>query len=343
MPGLPFPGALQSARQALKRLMTAAPRPAALTVGLDIGSTSIKVIALGARNVAGPRPIVAQGLVPVEAGHEADASQGIKTALGQLQRPIREVNVGVSGQWVIIRIVEMPTMSAAEMRQALPFEAQRQLPFNLQDVVIDGVVLGPAAPKKSWVLVVACKKELVQRRVEGVKRAGVEVALVDVDALALANGFLAGSTTRPEGTHALVNIGAQLTNLVIFHGAIPYLVRDIPWGAEKLIRSAAEQAGVEASAVRQALGAEEVRPDVFSALKVSSEVLVTEIQLSFDYFENQFGHPPADLLVSGGLGQSGSFLQALKSHLAQPVTPWTPVKELSGQFAVAYGLALRTT
>ena len=48
------------------------------------------------------------------------------------------------------------------------------------------------------------------------------------------------------------------------------------------------------------------------------------------------------ILISGGVGQSQGFLDALKAHLTQPIAPWLPVSGLSSQFTVAYGLALRT-
>ncbi len=343
MPSAPFANALQPAAQLLKRLTTIAPKEAKLTVGLDIGSSAVKVVALGPRKGSGARPIIGQHLVPVTAEAETDASEAIKVAVTALPVPIRSVNLSVSGQWVIMRIVEMPTMKPTETKQALPFEAQRYLPFNIQDVVIDGAVLGPADANKSWVLIVACKKELIERRLDWTRRAGLEAALIDVDALAVANALLTSTDGRqPDKTYALLNVGAQLTNLVILKGNSPYLVRDIPWGGEKLARTTAEQLGVEAAAVKEQLLTGRASPELLSAMKVVSEGLVTELQLSFDYFENRFGQPPDEVLLSGGMSQSTGFLEALKGHLTtQPVSPWTPAKGLSGQFVVAYGLALR--
>ena len=342
---MPAPKLLKNVQpliQFLKHLTTIAPQEPTLTVGLDLGSSSIKAIALGARKGAAQRPILGQSLTPLQAGQEVDASESMKTAIAGLNLSTKAINLSVSGQWVVIRIVEMPTMSPREVKQALPFEAQRYLPFNVNDVLIDGVVLGPADANKSWVLIVACKKELIDRRLDWAKRVGLDVALVDVDALALANAFLASGGGRNKETMcALMNVGAQLTSLLIFQGATPYLVRDIPWGGEKLARNTAEQLGMEAAAVTQQLLQGQVTPEMANALKLSTETLVTELQLSFDYFENRFGQPPESVLVSGGLSQCEGFITALKSHVTQPVTPWSPVQGLPGQFAVAYGLALR--
>jgi len=341
---MPFATHLLPAVQFFKRLTQITPREPKITMGVDIGSTSVKVVALGPRKGSVARPIIGQHVRPLEAGQEVDASDALKAAVGALQLPLRAVNLSVSGQWVIIRVVEMPVMKPAEMKQALPFEAQRYLPFPIQDVVIDGASLGPADANKMWVLIVACKKELLDRRIDWTKRAGLEVALIDVDALALANSFLAQANGRAStGTRALINVGAQMTNLVVFKGDVPYLVRDIPWGGDKLARGAADQLGTEVETVKRELLQGQVGREVQEAMRLTSEALSAELQLSFDYFENRFGQPPEDILVSGGLSLCAGFLEALKSHVTQTLSPWTPGSGLTGQYAVAYGLALRTS
>jgi len=342
MAPLPFASAVAPLSDFFQRLTRVSLKEPKITLGVDIGSAAVKVVALGPRRGGSARPILGQQLVPLPAGQETDASEAVKSAVAALHVPLRTVNLSVSGQWVIMRVVEMPTLKPDEMKQALPFEAQRYLPFNVQDVVIDGAVLGPSDANKSWVLIVACKKELLQRRIDCIKRAGLDAALIDVDALALANSLLVqGNGRLKEGTRALVNVGAQMTNVVVFKDTIPYLVRDIPWGGEKFVRSIADQLGKESAAVAQELMQGEPSREVLDAMKPTTESLVAELQLSFDYFENRFGHPPDELLVTGGLSLCAGFVEAVKSHLTQTVSVWTPASGLSGQFTVAYGLALR--
>jgi type IV pilus assembly protein PilM len=326
----------------LRRLTRVPTKEAKFALGVDIGASAVKVVALGPRKAGGARPLLGHELVPIAGGPEANPADAVKAAVAALKVPTRTVALSVSGPWVIMRVVELPRMKADEMKQALPFEAQRYLPFNVEDVVIDGVALGPADESKDWVLIVACKKELIERRLDCARAAGLEVAVIDVDALALTNSFLAGRNGgKTEGIRALVDVGLQLSNLVVFKDQMPYLVRDIPWGAEKLARAVADQAGVEAAAVAEALAKGELSEAMRAALPAACEPLVTELQLSFDYFENRFGHAPAELLITGGLSQCTPFLEALKGHVAQSVTAWAPLQNLSGQFTVAYGLALR--
>ena len=331
--------------QFLKQFSKVKPKEAKLTVGVDIGSSALKVVALGPKRALGARPVVGHHLVELGDSPESQVVPALHEAMNALNLSSKAVNLSVSGQWVIIRIVEMPALKPEELRQALPFEAQRYLPFSAQDVVLDGAMLGPAEGGKMWVLIVAAKRDLLERRIVWIKQAGLEPAVVDVDALAAGNAFVACTNSKAlSGTHALVNIGAQLTNLVIFKNEVPYLVRDIPWGGVKFLRNVAEQLGSEEAQIATQLkqgGAPSQQ--VLDAMKVTTESLTVELQLSFDFFESRFGPPPAELMVSGGMSLCAGFMDALKGHVAQAVTLWAPDGEgLSSQFAVAYGLALRS-
>ncbi len=344
MPTAPFANRVQDAVRLLTRLAQSHAKEPKLSVGLDIGSSTVKVVGLGPPNPIGGRSLLGQAMAMIPNAAESNIPDAIKETLRTFRLPVKTVHIGVSGQFVIMRVVEMPKLAPQELAQALPFEAQRHLPFNIQDVVLDGVVLGPAEGNNVWVLIVACKREFVERRIGWLKQAGLEPASVDVDALAVANAFLSQANGQPRaGTHALMNVGAQWTHLVILKADVPYLIRDIPWGAEKLIQHLVEQRGLDATAVATQLKeSSSVSNELAEALKGACELLTTELQLSFDFFENRFGPPPERVLVSGGLSQCASFLEALKAHVAQPAVPWTPTNELSGQLTVAYGLALRS-
>ena len=342
-PALSLPQPLQSAWGVLKRLGAIQPKETKVAVGLDVGSSSIKAIALGPQKTLGGRRVLGQQIVDVAAAQESAIPEAIRQAIVGLHLPsLKLVTMAVSGQWVIMRILEMPTLTPAEFRQALPYEAQRSLPFNVQDVVLDGMILGSSG-SKMWILMVACKRDFLERRLGWVKQAGFDVAAVDVDALALTNAFVdqADHNGRAEAP-ALINVGAQWTNVAVLKAGVPYLIRDIPWGTEKLVQHATSHAGMDPAAVTAQLkDSSPLAPQMLDVLAAGCEPLIEELQLSFDFFESHFGPSPNQLILSGGLSQSAAFLEALKKHLTQPVIPWPFAQRLPSQFVIAYGLALR--
>ncbi|MBI4322677.1 MAG: pilus assembly protein PilM [Candidatus Omnitrophica bacterium] len=342
----PLPPFVQSGWQLLKHLATVKPQAPKATIGLDIGSSSVKAVALGPRIGSGMRPLLAQQDVPLTEMTDASVQAAVQQAVGALGVPLKTVNLSVSGQSVIMRVVEMPKLAPQEFAQALPFEAQRYLPFTIQDVVLDGVALGATDGQKLQVLIVACRRDFLERRVAWIRQSGLEPGVIDVDALANVNAWMdrrADGQAR-SGTHAVANLGAQWANLAIVKDGQPFLVRDIPWGAAHLVKQMAEHLGRQESAIRAHLAqaSSALAPELVEAMRSGCEALAADLQLSFDFFENHFGTPPDRVALSGGLVRCPGFLEALSQHLAQPLTAWEPREGLASDMAVAYGLALRT-
>ncbi|MBI3320441.1 MAG: pilus assembly protein PilM [Candidatus Omnitrophica bacterium] len=344
MTPLPFAQAARSGWQLLTRLTSAISHEPKFTIGVDIGSSAVKTVALGSRKASGTPPLLGHHHVALNNASDTEISAAIKAAVSALSVPARTVTCSVSGPAVILRVVEMPAMNPDELVQALPIEAQRHLPFNVKDVVLDGAILGPAEEHKIWVLIVACKREHVAHRMQLVQQAGLAVGCLDVDALALTNALLQHANGRtPTAPRAIINVGAEQTNLVVLRADTPDLIRDIPWGAAKLMHHVAEHVGRSAAEVAAQLEhPAPLSPELQAALTAACESITADLQLSFDFFENRFGVSPNQVLVSGGLSHCAGFLEGLRGHLTQPISAWSPVSELSGAYTIAYGLALRT-
>ncbi len=341
----PLPKLARSGWQFLQRVATVAPPPPKATIGLDIGSCSVKAVTLGPKAASGGRVLLGHHEVVLTETSDTAIRSAIQQAVAALAAPLKTVNLSVSGQSVIMRIVDMPKLAPQELVQALPFEAQRYLPFNVQDVVLDGVAVGSTDGQKLQVLIVACRRDLLERRLAWIKESGLEPGVVDVDALAMVNAWAEHRNGQQrQGTHAMANVGSEWTNLAIVKEGQPFLVRDIPWGSSKLVKHMAEQLGCQESAVASQIvqGSGVLAPEFVEAMRVSCEALAADLQLSFDFFENHFGMSPDDVALSGGMARCAGFLEALSQHLAQPLTAWESREGLATHMAVAYGLALRT-
>ena len=139
-------------------------------VGLDIGSDVVKAIELTEFGDQlcitgfGQKQIQSKDAIAdtvVETFREA----GIKS---------RRVATAVSGRSVIVRYINMVNMSDEELRNAMRFEADKYIPFELDEVVLDcakleefGSAEGPdGAEGEMKVLLVAVKRNLIDEHVE---------------------------------------------------------------------------------------------------------------------------------------------------------------------------------
>ena len=140
-----------------------------LSIGLDIGSSAIKLVKL--KFLKDKVELFDFILEPVNT-NLVETLRNIKVAKG-----IQAVNIGVCGSSTVIRYVSFPKMNALELKQALKFEAQKHIPFTMEEVNLDGYILQEGLPdNKMLVLIAAVKKELINQRIKLIEDAGLSAA-----------------------------------------------------------------------------------------------------------------------------------------------------------------------
>ncbi|MEE8143260.1 MAG: pilus assembly protein PilM, partial [Planctomycetota bacterium] len=150
-------------------------------VGLDIGSSEVKAIEL--TDFGDTVKITGFGCGRVDAPeHRAEVinevlqTAGIKT---------RRVATAVSGRSVIVRYIALPPMTEEEVRHALPYEADKYIPFDTDEVSIDGQILEEfeedvGGERKCRVLMVAVKKDLLQEHSSLIMETGLIPVSIDI-------------------------------------------------------------------------------------------------------------------------------------------------------------------
>jgi type IV pilus assembly protein PilM len=206
-------------------------------VGLDIGSSSIKAVQLKKRG----RELELAALGLAELGPDAVVDGAIMDALGvssAIQKifadnGIQNQNVAssVSGSPVIVKRINVAAGSEAELPEAVPAEAQRQLSSNISELNLTYQLLGPSTALKALdVLLVAARREKVSEYTGVLNQAGKNPVVIDVDALAVQNAFETAYPQERGRTIALLNIGASLTNVDVVRDGVPLFTRDISVG-----------------------------------------------------------------------------------------------------------------
>ena len=205
-------------------------------VGLDIGSSAIKLVELkaskgGRFNLlhAAHAPLSPEAIVE---GTVMDSSLVVEAA----QRMIQEQSVknpafgiSLSGISVAIRKIQVPAMSDAELAESIHWEAEQYLPFDVNEVKLDYVVLGGDSDTVD-VLLVAAKKDRIADYTGIITQLGKIPALVDVDVFALQNAYEHNYGLPQDKVLALVNVGAHIMNVNILARGQSVFWRDIVFG-----------------------------------------------------------------------------------------------------------------
>jgi type IV pilus assembly protein PilM len=252
-------------------------------------------------------------------------------------------------------------MKGEELKRALKFEAQKHIPFSIDEVNLDSYILKEdLSDNKMFVLLAAVKKELIEQRLKLIEQAGLKTNIIDMDSIALINAFNFNYPKEDKAGHnvmALLNIGAAMSNLNILEDGIPRLSRDISNAGNNFTQKIMDVFGLDFNlAENLKLNPDKERLDkASSAIEAALTVLATEIRISCDYYESQNVSSVSKIFVSGGSVLFTGLKEMLAELLGIEVEFWDPlkriniqdtidsgkVKALSSQLAVAVGLALR--
>jgi len=293
----------------------------------------------------------------------------------------KSVTIGVSNQKVVVRLLDFPHMEPEDLQGAINFEAQDHIPMPLDEAVLDYVVLGPREEQSDLdrVLVVAAQREMISRYTSAVRTGGLRPAGVDVKALSLTRSTLPDTFFGEDGAVLLLDVGAEITNLVVADGGNPVLTRFVPVGLGDFVAAVAELTDLpDDEAERQALNArvrlgneqdEEIQAepeedsfdpalayDVRRGLENAAQALADEVQRSIEHHRAQEAASEVSrVLLSGEAALIPGLDRYLGELLSVPTGRGNPVEKLSanrsnvsdGQLramepvlAIAFGLAM---
>ena len=330
-------------------------------LGLDVGTSSVKAVELTR---------VGQGLVITGMGKsEIEGPEAMGEAITKAMRDggikSKRVVSSVSGRSVIHRQVPMMSIPDAELKQAMEYEADKYIPFDVSEVQLDAQRLreggddaaqAPAGQMK--VLLVAAKKSLIEEHIHLLQSVGLSPAVVDVDFLALGNAFELRNISlgiNDNEVRALVDIGASKTDINIMRGNVSFFQREIFMAGNDLTEAVAKRFGEDPKDV------EKMKKDPGGALESMQDAMLpvledigSETRLSFDYHENQYNQEVKEVYISGGSVLFPGIDTMLTQIFNLPVKVWDPTEGLeitsfnssgmggaNSDMAIALGLASR--
>jgi type IV pilus assembly protein PilM len=344
-------------------------------VGLDIGSHSLKAIELHAKRKgkkdvfevarAGYTPLPHDSIVEGAIIDSAAVVETIKDVFAKAKITNKDVVISISGNAVIIKKIALPAMENEELAESIIWEAKHNIPYPYEETNVDYAILRPppGEERNLAILLVAVKKDKIAAYSNVISQVRKNLVAVEVDAFALYNAL---ETNYPdefaEKTTALVNIGANITTIVIVERRIPQLFRDLSIGGLYFIENIRKDLNLSYEDAELLLqGGEPASApaaDVEALLAMNVKGLLDDVEktLSFYAVEEKREKKIEEIFLSGGMANFRNIAEAFEKKFNVKTTLFDPFRKVAYNekklnpvyyqrmapfFAVAVGLATR--
>lgn len=206
-------------------------------LGLDVGSHAVKAVELRQ---------TLRGLEPVQMRiHETSA--GAEELAESLQHFLRthmlskeHVTCAIPGDRISLRRLEFPFRDQKRLAAAVPFEVESEIPFDIDDVIVDWQVL-EGQRTHSVVAAAVAQRADVARLLGSLVEAGCQPRILEAEGLVLANlASLYGWT----GVRLLVDIGHRKSTFCLIRDGRPLAARTVPIGGLAITRELARATGL---------------------------------------------------------------------------------------------------
>ena len=188
--------------------------------GLDIGSSSVKLVQLSGKTVAvsviavNPVGRVGVDLVPVE---QSSLTEVIKNILADNKIKTGRCVVSIPESLVFSRVMLFPVMSSPELATAIRFEAEQVIPYPIDKLELSWVVLykpkNVLSGEKMRVLVVAVPSKISNAYVNFMDTLGLEVVRMENEIVSLTRSLI--TARKLPGVSLVADLGFANTKFVV--------------------------------------------------------------------------------------------------------------------------------
>jgi len=283
-------------------------------IGLDISSTSVKLLELG--RVGERYRVESYAVVPLPA-HAVEEKNlvdveavgaAISRAVKRAGTRTKNVTAAVAGSAVISKIISMPaSLTDQEMADQLSLESDQYIPYPMEEINMDFEVIGPTENNEDMVdvLLAASRSENVAVRVAACELAGLTTKVIDVEAFAMEAAFTLLDQQLPDNgmgkTIAIVDIGATMTTLSVSNDFNIIYTREQVFGGKLLTEEIQNRYGLsyeEAGMAKRTGGL----PDDYDKeiLNPFKDSLVQQVSRSLQFFFSSSQHATVDHIVLAG-------------------------------------------
>ena len=334
----------------------------ATVVGLDLDPSHIAAAEVHSN---GSIAVTRGAIAPLRPGVLRDGEASDPSALAAALKELFEENdlpkrvrLGIANQRIVVRSLDLPVIEdpkglAAAVQQMAP----DHIPMPMDEAIVDfqslGVVDTPQGPR-SRVVIVAVRREVIDRLVSATREAGLEVEGIDLAAFGMVRALAPAAV---DGAVLYINV-AGLTNVAVANASGCLFTRAAAGGLDASVNTLAERRGLTAEHSRQwlqhvglhaPLDGVEGDPDLVAGARAVLEEgvhqLADTVRNSLNFYRMQESAEQVETgVLTGPAVAIPGFTEALSEQLRLPLSPAVVATEDEeadlGRLTVAAGLAV---
>ena len=320
-------------------------------VGLDIEPGYVSAVETSPHSVAVRRAAFME-LPPdvVKDGEVVDPE-----ALGTLLRDFfaehelgTRVRVGLANQRIVMRTIDLPPITDEKaLASAIRFQAQEHIAMPLDQAVLEHQSLGlvgTAEGPRSRVVLVAARRDMVERLLDALRIAGLTPEGIDLAAFALIRALRAPEDG--DDPIAYINLGS-VTNIAVASETDCLFTRVIPYGIDAVSSELSGRRGLTAEHSRgwlrhvglgvpvdQLTGEPDIVRATREVLEEGVARIAAEVRATLDFYSAQTGGRPTQIAVATG---PGAAIPGLVDQLAEDLRIPVSVRIVPEGQVGAYG------
>jgi general secretion pathway protein L len=300
-------------------------------LGIDIGSYSIKVAELerGYRDfhLIGffEQPILSQEAL----GREGATTQALIKLFEEYNLPRDQIYTSLPGQTSSLRVIDLPFADFKKVDATIEFEMENYLPLPIEEMLIDYQLL-KTTKTSSNVLVSYCKKSEFVKFMNMLTGADLDPRYIGSEPVEMGNLLKLG-VLQPEGAYAIIDMGHEKTDVVIFSGAELQYARTIFFGGRDVTSAIAESLKIPSNEADQMKiemghlgpetdGADATTRAVNEAIKTALNEFMLHLRQTFMAFQESKGEMVQALVLCGGSSRLPGIDHYFSSELRKNVS-----------------------
>ncbi len=361
-------------------------------LGVDIGTSSVKIIELE-KVKEGANAIVNYGFVEqvqqaqrgLTHAESSSIAGYIRLILEKTHFSTKKATAALPTYSVFTSLISLPAMSDEEFESADQWEEKKIIPLPLEEIELDPKILNHPGKGKGGqlpfekkekgvkekmeesirVLITGAAKDTVGRYSRIFQESNVELVSLETEMIALSRSLVGSDPAEV----MILEIGANLTDIIIVEGGIPFLGRSIETGGAAMTRAIVSSLSISekrAEQLKRDIGVVSLDDSsggagVPAILKEAIEPIVHEVKYTLDLYKSHPVTPTGKgtgtvekIILTGGSSLLPGLVEYISKQLDMRVIlgdPWGTIEyppdlkpvlaALGPKFSVAIGLAMR--